>query len=140
MLQSQERIYQEITQVSYSKIRICVTCHFRGSKPAGSSETQPKSIAAKIQAFEKTPDSSDSILRDGTRPKKKKPTSKAFEDFESKGIIIGFVSSWGLFLNKFKIHLNHVNNVVQKVYSFRCEVFKGCFFKELIITFRIKYR
>ena len=29
---------------------------------------------------------------DGGRPRKKKPKSRAFEDFESAGILIGFVS------------------------------------------------
>ena len=47
-----------------------------------------------MRKFEKTtPANSNQVVnkRDGSKPGKKKPKSKAFEEFESSGIIIGMV-------------------------------------------------
>ncbi len=55
------------------------------------------SVRDRIAAFEaKKSDVHDVRMRgdagDAGKPRRKKPKSKAFEDFESQGILIGFVS------------------------------------------------
>ena len=57
------------------------------------------SVKDRIKAFEFFQNDQDVKLRDGSKPKRKKPTSKAFDDFESQGILIGFVSIfWSLLI------------------------------------------
>ncbi len=57
------------------------------------------SVKERIKAFETREGDAhtDVKLRDG-KPKRKKPTSKAFEEFESQGILIGFVSDTDILL------------------------------------------
>ena len=59
-------------------------------------------------------------MREGIKPRKNKPTSKAFTEFESKGILIGFVSLLRLrpeLLNYifllFFFHFEHDNSVTE---------------------------
>ena len=56
------------------------------------SQNKEVSVKDRIKAFESKNDHLDVKLRDDGKPRKKKPKSKAFEDFESQGILIGFVS------------------------------------------------
>ena len=56
------------------------------------SQNKEVSVKDRIKAFESKNDSLDVKLRDDGKPRKKKPKSKAFEDFENQGILIGFVS------------------------------------------------
>ncbi len=54
---------------------------------------QEVSVKDRIKAFETKGTHLDVKLRDDDgKPRKKKPKSKAFEEFESQGILIGFVS------------------------------------------------
>lgn len=49
-------------------------------------------LKEKLKMFEKsTDDQSKPNMRGGDKPKKKRPVSKAFEEFENSGIIIGMV-------------------------------------------------
>ena len=50
------------------------------------------SVRDRIKAFESHGSITDAKLRDGSKPRRKKPKSQAFEDFESQGILIAFVS------------------------------------------------
>jgi len=58
------------------------------------SEDNVISVKDRVRKFErKTPPDPDMVVnkREGAKPGKKKPRSKAFEEFESSGIIIGMV-------------------------------------------------
>ena len=56
-------------------------------------EQNVMSVKDKIRAFETRNQQPDVRLRETATPKRKKPMSKAFEDFEREGILIGYVSN-----------------------------------------------
>lgn len=73
------------------KARGSVQGRHRGAEKK-TSEDNAISVKDRVQKFErKSPADSDIVVnkRDGSKPGKKKPRSKAFEEFESSGIIIG---------------------------------------------------
>ena len=66
------------------------------NKKAGASSSADKNIPVsdRINSFESSDTHAPGALRGrDEKPKRKKPTSKAFQEFESRGIIIGFVST-----------------------------------------------
>ena len=65
------------------------------SKDSDDNTSAPASVKDRIRAFEAplpAPRQGEVKVREGIKPRKNKPTSKAFTEFESKGILIGFVS------------------------------------------------
>jgi len=92
------------------------------SKKATSQQDLDVTMKDRISAFEST-DSVKSVPtqeKDAIKPKKKKPSSKAFQEFERSGIIIGFVSmSWTQWCDSFH------SGYMQAVHLFleMCEIY-----------------
>ena len=74
-------------------------------------EQKAISVKDRIKEFE-APPSHEAVRRDDSKPKRKKPKSKAFEDFETSGILIGFVSSDN---TSFDIHVSFLVNARKEI-------------------------